>query len=296
MFTLGYNTNGLAHHRLEDALELLADLGYRAVALTPDVGHLDPLHATPGEVRAARAALERLGLGCVVETGARFTLDPRRKHRPNLLEEAPAERGRRLDLLRRHVDLAAELGAPLVSVWSGVAPGGEHGDAGGAEALLDRLAEGLVALLEHARGTGVEVAFEPEPGMFLERPAGYHRLLERLGGAGEGLGLTLDVGHLVVTGDLPVGEVIRQEAPRLRNVHLDDCPRGVHLHGPFGSGDLDLGDVLSALKSVGYAGVAAVELSRDSHRGPDAAREALGAIRAALSVGALDRGSRAGSE
>ena len=37
-----YNTNGLAHHRLDDALALLADCGYDGVALTLDVQHLDP--------------------------------------------------------------------------------------------------------------------------------------------------------------------------------------------------------------------------------------------------------------
>ena len=35
---LGYNTNGLAHHRLTDAIDLLADLGYQSVALTLDAG------------------------------------------------------------------------------------------------------------------------------------------------------------------------------------------------------------------------------------------------------------------
>jgi hypothetical protein len=40
---LAFNTNGLAHHRLDDAIDLLADLGYDGVALTPDVQHLDPL-------------------------------------------------------------------------------------------------------------------------------------------------------------------------------------------------------------------------------------------------------------
>jgi sugar phosphate isomerase/epimerase len=287
MFTLGYNTNGLAHHRLSDALELLAGLGYGAVALTPDVGHLDPLLATEAEVLAVRRQLEGLGLRCVVETGARYTLDPRRKHFPTLLEDAPADRRRRLDLLRRHVDLAVGLGAPRVSIWSGAAPdGAREGQGAASEARLwDRLAEGVAALLEHARGAGVEVAFEPEPGMFVERPAGFTRLLEHLGSAGDELGLTLDVGHLVVTGDLPAGEVIRSHASRLRNVHLDDCPRGVHLHGPFGTGDLDLADVLSALIEVGYSEVASVELSRDSHRGAAAAEEALSTLRGAPAEG-----------
>ena len=38
----GYNTNGLAHHDAYQAVELLADLGYRSVALTIDHGLLNP--------------------------------------------------------------------------------------------------------------------------------------------------------------------------------------------------------------------------------------------------------------
>ncbi|HXX94443.1 MAG TPA: sugar phosphate isomerase/epimerase, partial [Planctomycetota bacterium] len=76
---LAYNTNGLAHHRLDDALGLLSDLGYRGVALTPDTGHLDPFRTTEKDWAEVRALLERRRLRCVVETGARYVLDPRRK-------------------------------------------------------------------------------------------------------------------------------------------------------------------------------------------------------------------------
>ena len=82
MLQLGYNTNGLAHHRPAEAVELLAEAGFTAVALTPDVGPLDPLRPDRVVVRDLRDRLERLGLAVAIETGARFVLDPRRKHRP----------------------------------------------------------------------------------------------------------------------------------------------------------------------------------------------------------------------
>ena len=42
MMKLGYNTNGLAHHDLESALEVLNRSGYKAAGLTIDYGLLEP--------------------------------------------------------------------------------------------------------------------------------------------------------------------------------------------------------------------------------------------------------------
>jgi sugar phosphate isomerase/epimerase len=285
---LAYNTNGLSHHRIPDALRMLHDLGYGGVAITPDVGQLDPFHLKEGEVASVRALAEDLGLALAVETGARFLLDPRKKHRPTLLEESAADRARRSDFLRRSIDLAAELGAGIVSLWSGAAPNDVKAEIGEddvpreRERIWDRLCAGLAPLLAHAIERRVVLAFEPEPGMFVERPSGYFEVLRRLGESGEELGLCLDVGHLLVTGDVPVGDVIRECASHLVHVHLDDIAGGVHEHKMFGLGDLDLPEVLLALGEIGFEGLAAVELSRDAHRGAQAAEEAMRHLRRAL--------------
>src|SRR5262245_53637329 len=116
----GYNTNGFAHHRLDDTLEILAELGYRSVALTLDYHALNPFQPDLAmRLEQTRFLLEELKLACVIETGARFLLDPRRKHQPTLLSATPEERQRRLDFLFRAVDIAAQLGAGAVSFWSG---------------------------------------------------------------------------------------------------------------------------------------------------------------------------------
>lgn len=289
MFRIGYNTNGFPHHRVVDALRLLADLGYEGVALTPDAGLLDPYELDAEEVSNVRLAAEDLGLELAVETGSRFLLDPQRKHRPSLLEDDPVQRARRLDFLKRCIDLAADLGADVMSCWAGAAPGGVVGDhregAPAPQELWDRLCQGIGELLHRGREQGVGVALEPEPGMFLERPVGYSDLVERLGADGDELGLCLDVGHLLCTDD-PVSRdvpgTIRCFANRLFMVHLDDVAGGVHEHRMFGEGDLDLAATLGALLEVGYDGMAAVELSRDGHRAPQAAREAMQRLKTAL--------------
>jgi L-ribulose-5-phosphate 3-epimerase len=287
MFTLGYNTNGLAHHRVDEALTLLSGMGYGAMALTPDVGQMDPFRCSAREVAEFRAMAEDLGMALVIETGARFLLDPARKHFPTLLEDEESDRRRRLEFLGRCVDLAADLGAPVVSIWSGAAPGGEvaENESSDNEEIWERLCAGLPPLLDHGANHGVQIAFEPEPGMFIERPAGYRELLTRLGVGPDELGLTLDLGHLVVTGDLPVERVIAEHSAEIRNVHMDDCPAGVHEHGLFGTGDLDLQAAVKALIESGYSGVASVELSRDSHRGPVIAAQALAQLRTAMEIG-----------
>ena len=157
---LGYNTNGLAHHRLIDAIELLADEGYASVALTLDAGALDPYEdpsVLARQVAKVRSCLDRRDMARVVETGARYLLNPRLKHDPTLLDPDPARRAVRADFLRRAIDLARELGAECVSLWSG-----KLTDTITEGQAFDRLAAALKPVLERAEAASMPIAFEPE--------------------------------------------------------------------------------------------------------------------------------------
>ncbi|WP_409234323.1 sugar phosphate isomerase/epimerase family protein [Streptomyces sp. PA5.6] len=274
----GYGTNGLTDLRLDDALGLLADLGYSGVGLTLDHMHLDPLAPDlAARTRHVARRLERLGLGVTVETGARYVLDPRRKHGPSLLDPDPERRAERGRLLIRAVQVAADLGAHAVHCFSGITPPGTPDDL----AWL-RLTDALGPVLDAASRAGVPLAVEPEPGHLLSSLADFHHLRRELGDPDPGLlGLTLDIGHCQCLEPLPPADCVRAAAPWLRHVQIEDMRRGVHEHLPFGDGEIDFPPVLEALATVGYRGLTVVELPRHSHAGPDLAARSIDFLRRA---------------
>ncbi|MER6458656.1 sugar phosphate isomerase/epimerase family protein [Streptomyces sp900105245] len=273
----GYGTNGLTDLRLDDALALLADLGYDGVGLTLDHMHLDPLApGLAGRTRRVAKRLAELGLDVTVETGARYVLDPRRKHGPSLLDPDPEARARRADLLLRAVRVAADLGARAVHCFSGIVPPTVREPA----TAWQRLTASLSPVLEAAGTVGVPLAVEPEPGHLLATLADFHHLRGLLGDPPT-LGLTLDIGHCQCLEPLPPEDCVRAAAPWLRHVQIEDMRRGVHDHLPFGEGEIDFPPVLAALDASGYQGLTVVELPRHSHAGPHHAETSLPFLRRA---------------
>ncbi len=262
-----YNTNGVANHRLDDALRLIADAGYDGVALTLDHHHLDPLRQG-WERRAEELGrqLETLRLGSVIETGARFLLDPRAKHEPTLITADPAGRAARVAFLKRAIDVAALLRAEAMSFWAGVRkPGVDPGDAAA------WLRDGVAAVLAYASERGVTAALEPEPGMLVETLDDWRSLLADC----PGLRLALDLGHCLVTGERAPAAAVGEFAPHIGTVAIEDMRRGVHVHLPFGEGDMDIPACLQAIQAIGFTGLVCVELSRESHRADTMIPEAL---------------------
>jgi L-ribulose-5-phosphate 3-epimerase len=275
---LGHNTNGFGSHRLRDALAVIAGLGFRSVAITLDARALDPYDAgTLDEARAIGRWLAERDVLPVVETGSRFLLDPWRKHWPTLMSRRTEDRARRYDFLRRAVEIAPLLGAKVVSLWSGATEPSREGEREEAEAVKDqRLADGLGELARLAVRTGVVLGFEPEPGMHVSDMSGYRRVRAMVDSPA--FKLTLDVGHAHITEE-SAPWAVRAFADDIVNVHLEGMRRDLHDHLLPGEGDMDLGAVIGALREIGYAGPANLELSRHSHMAIDAARRALAFFR-----------------
>ncbi|MBB4689060.1 EboA domain-containing protein [Amycolatopsis jiangsuensis] len=272
-FHLGYGTNGFANHRLDDALAVIADLGYTGVALTLDHDHLDPFSGElPRRVGRLASRLSSLGLHrVVIETGARYLLDPWHKHSPTLLSDDPAPR---IAFLSKALEIAGDLGADCVSFWSGVSTVED-------DLAWSRLRSGVAAVLGQAERHGVRLAMEPEPGHLVRHLSQVLDLRKELGEP-ELFGVTLDVGHCVAVEPADAAECVRLAGPLLWNVQLDDMLPNVHEHLEFGDGQLDLAGTLAALADIGYTGLAAVELPRHSHAAPDTARRAFTALSAAM--------------
>ncbi|WP_417394853.1 sugar phosphate isomerase/epimerase family protein [Gimesia chilikensis] len=275
----GFNTNGLAFHRWDDALRLIAETGYTSAAITVDHYTLNPFAPDlPRQIDSMQQLLQECQLSTVIETGARFLLDPRVKHEPTLVSPSPEERDRRIDFLKRCVDLAAALQSDAVSFWAGQL----KADLPRVEAL-NRLAAGCREVIDYAADKEVRLAFEPEPGMLIETLADFEELLTLVDHPC--FGLTVDIGHLQCMWELPISEYLKPWRERIFNIHIEDMRQGEHDHLRFGEGEIDFDDVFAGLRQIDYQGGLHVELSRHSHMAPDVLRESFAFLQQHLQTG-----------
>ena len=266
---LGYNTNGFAHHDPFEAIELIAELGYRGIAITVDHHWLSPFDKNfENQLEEFQRALRLYRLNSVIETGARFLLNPNVKHEPTLLSDGAENRLRRVDFLQRCIDIANYLGSDCVSLWSGRKP-----DTINLQTAMDRLADSLDPVIRYAENHQVTIGFEPEPGMLIDTMNSYERLLQWIDSSA--FQLTLDIGHLFCQGEVPVVDFIERWKDRIVNIHLEDMKVGVHEHLMFGDGQIYFPPIFEALQQIEYEGGVYVELSRHSHNAPWFARRSM---------------------
>ncbi len=157
-----------------------------------------------------------------------------------------------LALLQRQVADAARLGATTVYV----VPGFDY-----SAAALACFAEVCAMLADYAAGRMVRLCVEHVPGRALSSAAAALDWLEQL--RHPHLGLLLDVGHCLISGE-DAAAVVQRAGERLGYVHLDDNDGVGDLHWPLLSGRLteqQLADTMTALRQMDYRGALSLELN-----------------------------------
>ncbi|MFI1393506.1 sugar phosphate isomerase/epimerase family protein [Streptomyces sp. NPDC020681] len=226
---------------LADVLPRLASWGFDCVELPLEqAGDWDP------------AATAKLLDATALAPAAVIAVMPAER---DLVRTDPATVRATQDYLRRCVDAASEVGAPVVAgpVYTAVGRTWRM-DPGERSAAYEELRENLAPVVDHARAAGVRIGVEPlnryETSLLNTVAQG----LEALDGLDPGtVGLALDTYHQNIEEHSLPGAV-RQAAGRI--VHVQVCAND---RGTPGADHLDWPGFLEALDEHGYQGPLCIE-------------------------------------
>ncbi len=244
--TLGHNLDGYgAGWPIERVIDACAARGYGGIVFwRREIGQ----NAVAIGERVRAAGLEVVGL-----CRSPFLVGP----------QAPSGHEAVMADFRAAIDMAAGLGAPLLTiVVGGVEPGTK-----GLRHSLERVADRVAEAAPHAAACGVKLALEPLHPVY----AGDRSCLVRvrdavdlcLGIGAPNVGIAVDVYHVWWDGSL-AAELARAGAARILGYHLCDWlaeTTDVLLdRGMMGDGVADLRAIGAAVEDAGYQGFVEVEI------------------------------------
>ena len=260
---IGFHSSALHSHPLEDAIDRVAAAGYDAIEFNAEDIPWAPAHVTPAVTTDQRTRLRRRAQDAGIAISAIGG-------HISLVEADPEQRRANLDYALGCTDLAADVGAKVDHIFSGMAPEGVP-----SEDAWAWLVDGAARCIERGQSRGVTVGFEPVATQFVCTVDGLKRLMNEL----EPLVLyaNYDPSHYLVHGDDPAGGV-RTFGGRIAHVHIKDA-KGVpeaYEFPPLGQGVIDFSGMISALRETGYEGFLSVEYEANAFGYVETEDEILG--------------------
>ena len=245
-----------------DTVAHLADRGYRSAEFLINWPHLWPRELDGAARKRLRALLAERDMRVAALNPPMLDL--------NLVSPAPEMRRYTIDHYLDVIRLAGELSAPFVLV----VPGRTHPLLPVPSELRDGwFRAGLEELDRAAESEGVRLIVENVPASFLPRASDLMAALERIGN--DRLGVVYDVANAVFAGEDPSAG-LEAVAARLDLVHISDTGVEAWQHSRLGTGVVPFGEVVSALKRIGYAGPTVLEIiSREPDEDIAAGRQLL---------------------
>ncbi len=221
---------------LADLLQTARQYGYTGIEPRLDAGHAHGIEvsADAAQRQALRQQAESHGiaLACLASS---------------LRYADPAQTEAMLQQTHERIDLAGDLGVPVVRVFGGALPEGLTRDA-----AIDLLAQSLASVADHAAQRAVVLAMETHDDWC--DPAHVAEVIARVNHPA--IAVNWDIMHPVRTGLATIDESYDILKPWIRHLHVHD---GVTTDGqlkmvPIGSGAIDHQRALQRLIQDGYEG------------------------------------------
>lgn len=222
---LSYSTFGLTQLDFFDAIAAVGRAGYAGVELAFHREQFDPFAIDDGFLARVHRAVAQAGVTPACIATASYFFNPSQPHEPSLIAPELAARRRRIDLIKRGIHVARQVGAPLVTFGSGFIR---------AEHLRERAADPHRLLVNSLRELLDEVddaedltlVIEPEPGMFIETLAEGAALVRELGSPH--FKLHADLCHAFCS-EADCLAALAAAAPETRYLHISDARLGYNL-------------------------------------------------------------------
>ena len=225
MIKLSYSTFGLTNLEFLDAINVVDKAGYPGIELSFHRDQFNPFEITDDYLAKIKKRFETTQVrpACVATASHFFT--PSRPHEPSLMCIETAGRKRRINLVKRGIEVARKLGVSLVTFGSGFIRE-EHvanPSINPKELLIDSVNQ---CLKEVRADEDITLLIEPEPGMFIETLDQGIDLVNAVDSPK--FKLHLDLCHNYCS-EKDYISALAKAAPHARYLHISDAQEGYNL-------------------------------------------------------------------
>lgn len=230
----GYHAGELWLHEPARAIERLAKIGYRSVAIRPRQGVcVAGDSGFDGQWREICEAATQAGVRLVIDTEAAFVVDPNSGSLPSLASDDDSYADLTVTWIEQWIEVVGRLQASgqgpgeetILSIASGHVENASENEKASEnvadESLLERVARRFEKLARKASEAGVVLAVRPAVGHAIASVAQFERLRQWLQ-ADVSLGLAADIGEMLHAGEMPLVARLQRQSDHLKLVYLCD--------------------------------------------------------------------------
>ena len=264
----GYSTNAFVKFSLLDALDKIAELGFKGVEIMCDQPHLYPPEYGADELEAVKRRLDANQLKPTnLNSFTLFAVGD--TYLPSWIEPEAERRQIRVDHTLACLEIAAAVGCANISV----PPGGPLEKGMTRKEALSLFHNGLDRVIPRAEALGVQLLIEPEPDLLMERVSEIKPFVREI--RCDAVGINFDIGHFFCAGEDPAG-AFEELFEWVGHMHIEDIAANrEHNHLIAGLGAIDFPAVFGAMRSLGYSRDISLELYPYVDRPEEAGRESL---------------------